>query len=67
MPSPLSRLFWYAVFETLGVIAMAMYVHYLSIFPPLMPVQVPGVRSPDVLHKDSATVQGIEVFCGTCT
>lgn len=35
----LSRLFWYAVFETLAVIAMAMYVHqlYLSRFP-LKPV-----------------------------
>lgn len=29
-----------------------------------MPVQVPGVRPPDVLHKNSAAVQGIEVFAG---
>lgn len=29
-----------------------------------MPVQVPGVCPPDVLHKDSPAVQGIEVFAG---
>ena len=29
-----------------------------------MPVQVPSVRPSDVLHKDSAAVQGIEVFAG---
>jgi hypothetical protein len=29
-----------------------------------MPVQVPGVRPPDVLHKDCTAVQGIEVFAG---
>ncbi len=29
-----------------------------------MPVQAPGVRPPDLLHKDSAAVQGIEAFAG---
>jgi hypothetical protein len=31
--TPFSRLFWYAVFETLAVIAMAMYAYQLSIVP----------------------------------
>ena len=29
-----------------------------------MPVQTPGIRPPDVLHKNSAAVQGVEVFRG---
>jgi hypothetical protein len=33
---PISRLFWYAVFETLAVIAMAVYV-----YPPHFPSSLP--------------------------
>lgn len=36
---------------------------YLS-FPSLMPVQAPGIRPSDVLHKNSAAVQGVEVLRG---
>jgi hypothetical protein len=38
-----------------------MFISYRSC-PSLMPVQAPGIRPPDVLHKDSAPVQGIEAF-----
>lgn len=40
-----------------------MLISYLSC-PSLMCVQAPGIRAPDVLHQNSAPVQGIEAFAG---
>lgn len=55
-----SRLFWYAVCESVAVIGMAVYVlsvQWLSI--PLMTVQFAGIRTSNILYKDRSQIQSL--------
>jgi protein ERP2 len=57
-----SRLFWYAVFETLCVIGMAVYVSLLRLqFIVDLGVQSPSLHTPNFLHQDWKEVQGVAV------
>ena len=60
-----SRLFWYAVFESIAIVSMAVSVSSLlpSLPDPVNTVpQVSSLRLADILHENWSSIQGLDYF-----